>query len=153
MKYLIYFLALIICTTCQNDKEIIKSQMNEDTLANENIILKVIPSKFRNDLMADLKIIYTIKNRSLYSIQYGTRYKIERYTDNHWEKVSFVENIVFEDVMYGLEPGESQDFKMYIPKILKNKTINPGRHRIVKVVSPVNRKKEKDTLTAVFTVE
>lgn len=154
MRYLIYFIGLsFLCISCQNGKKTNKSPMSKDTLTNGNIILKVTPNTFGRDRMSDIKIIYTVKNKASYPIQYDSRYKIEKHTGTHWKIVPFIDNLTFEDIMYSLKPDKSQDFIMPIPKILKNKSVEIGLYRIVKEVWPVNRENNKISLTTEFTIE
>lgn len=154
MKFLIYFTALLfLCPSCQSGKKTNKSSMSKDTVANENISLEIIPNTFEGKRIADINIVYIVNNKASYSIQYDTRYKIEKYTGTRWKKGLFMDNIAFEDVLYHLEPTKSQEFKMAIPKILKNNTIEVGSYRIVKEVWPENREHKKTTLRVKFTVE
>lgn len=128
--------------------------MSKDTSMKRNITLKVIPNTFGRDSMADIKIVYSVQNNVSYPIQYGSRYKIERYTDSsRWELVPFIDNLAFEDIIYSLKPGNSQELTMGIPKILKNKPVKTGLYRMIKEVWPVEKKDEKETLITEFTIE
>lgn len=159
-NYLIYYISLcFLCMSCQhanktNESSINKDTLiNNDTLMNKNISLKVVPNTFEVRHTADIKIVYIVSNQTSSLLQYGTRYKIEKYTGTRWEAVPFIDNLAFEDILYGLEPTRSQEFKIAIPKILKSNTIDAGLYRIVKEVWPTDRKHKKTTLTAEFTVE
>ncbi len=154
MRYLIYFISLCFFSiSCQNGKKTNKSSMSKDTVINGNISLEVIPNTLERDRIADISIVYIVNNKTSYSIQYDTRYKIEKYTGSRWEQLPFKDNIAFEDLLYSLEPTNSQEFKVAIPKILKSSTIDAGTYRIVKEVWPENREHKKTTLTTEFTVK
>uniref|UniRef100_UPI0035E4034D immunoglobulin-like domain-containing protein n=1 Tax=Sphingobacterium athyrii TaxID=2152717 RepID=UPI0035E4034D len=58
-----------------------------------------------------------------------------------------------EDILYGIEPKESQDFQIPISKLLKNKRLAPGIYRISKEVWFANQKKEPFHVVASFEIK
>lgn len=120
--------------------------------ADRKVLINVHPAIY--DLSKDENIIYyRLTNNSSTVIQFGSHFLIEKQSGLNWIKESFVDYIAFEDILYSIEPKESQDFQIPLSKPLKNNKLAPGIYRISKEVWFANQKKEPFQVIASFEIK
>lgn len=93
---------------------------------------------------AQLRII----NNSADTLMTGERYSIEENNNGEWQKMSYLEDILFEDVAHIIEPGQTSD--QTISFNLGDQTLDKGLYRICKNYKVQDR---DTTLCTQFRVE
>ncbi|WP_313533543.1 immunoglobulin-like domain-containing protein [Sphingobacterium athyrii] len=159
--YFVFLSGLLILGCRQNTDRNGNNIIGQDSLAHKienkgladrKVLITVNPAIY--DLSKNENIIYyRLTNNSPTVIQFGSHFLIEKQSDLNWVKESFVDNIAFEDILYGIEPKESQDFQIPLSKMLKNKRLAPGIYRISKEVWFADQKKEPFQVVASFEIK
>lgn len=120
--------------------------------ADRKVFINVNPAIY--DLSKNENIIYyRLTNNSPTVIQFGSHFLIEKQSGLIWIMETFVDNVAFEDILYGIESRESQDFQIPLTKLLKNQRLAPGIYRVSKEVWFADQKKEPFQVVASFEIK
>ena len=138
-------------TTVVDESKTEKTTEAEDEILSDEVIMTVSPNKFKN---AEEKIIsYTITNNSSKDLNFDSRFRIERNEKGAWKLVPFIENLGFNDLLYGVQKGNSIREPIHISVSIGKEHTEKGRYRIVKEVWPVKKRDSTISLMAEFVVE
>ena len=125
---LVCILTLIFIAGCSNDDHValVQSSPLRINEALEEIELTVV-----NDVQWDSRIIdLRLVNKTEHMIIYGESFSIEFFDGGSWQMIPFPDNMGFNDIGYGVPPGETSYFTRHLDFLFPNGLIQTGQYRL-----------------------
>ncbi len=86
-----------------------------------------------------------ITNNTDYSLHYGMGYTLEKFVDDEWVNVPFVEGGgIFNAMLLSINQGDTKEIKMYATENTFGE-LEKGSYRFVKVFSVLDEEFEEET--------
>ncbi|WP_185218650.1 immunoglobulin-like domain-containing protein [Sphingobacterium mizutaii] len=138
-------------TTVVDKSETEQTIEAEDKIPADEVIMTIVPNKFKDT--EDKIVSYTITNNSSEDLNFDSHFHIDRNEKGTWIQVPFIDNLVFNDLLYGVQNGKSTKEPIHISVSIGKEHTKKGTYRLVKDVYPARNRDSTITLIAEFVVE
>jgi hypothetical protein len=91
-------------------------------------MLEISPAAFKPDSIQ--RALLSILNTTDESITFGSEFTIERHSNGEWEETDILDEILFTQIAYILEPDQSQEMTVILRP--EDYTYEPGQYRLCK---------------------
>lgn len=160
LKYCVIILSL--CYSCSNGTKVKdatspkESTKQSETMGKKSIdtvneiFMEIQPKEFNR--LDEKKAVYKIHNNSQAILEMGSHFRIERFENNEWREVPFIETLGFPDMLYAIDRGSTDEYPLLISLVIGKEQERKGKYRVRKNVWSKGETDKKIELTAEFFV-
>lgn len=151
---------LLVCNSCSNGTRVQDTENPKETFRQteaveekdvdtvQEIFMEILPKEFHS--LDEKKAVYKINNNSRAVLEMGSQFRIERFENNGWHEVPFIETLGFPDMLYAIDKGSAKEYPLLISLAIGKEHERIGRYRVRKEVWSREEVDKKLELTAEF---